>query len=96
MNKNKTTFLLAGILLIVSAVFSQILDKNMGQVLVLGLSGFMFVVLSKTKYGRKQIACETNMLMKNPIKSVVVILGVVVIFGGLGFLFGQLLYHIAN
>lgn len=96
MNKNKTAFLLAGTLLIVSAVFSQILEKNIGQVLVLGLSGFMFIVLSNTKYGRKQIACETKMLQKNPLKSIVVILGVTLIFGGVGFLFGQLLYHVIN
>ena len=96
MKKNKTAFLLAGILLIVSAVFSQVLEKNMGQALVLSLSGLFFSILAFFKQGQKQIACETRMLKKHPVKVILVTLGVTVIFGGIGFLFGQLLYHVVN
>ncbi|WP_350290999.1 hypothetical protein [uncultured Croceitalea sp.] len=96
MNKNRTSFWIAGGLLILSAVFSQILAKNVAQVLILGLSGLGFTMLGYTKQGRKQITCEARMLKKNPLKSIVIILGVTVIFGGIGFLFGQLLYNVIN
>ncbi len=90
------SFWVAGGLLILSAIFSQIMTKDMSQILVLGLSGMGFTMLSYTKQGRKQITCEARMLKKNPLKSIVIILGVTVIFGGIGFLFGQLLYNVIN
>ncbi len=90
------SFWVAGGLLILSAVFSQIMTKDMSQILVLGLSGMGFTILGYTKQGRKQITCEARMLKKNPLKSIVIILGITVIFGGIGFLFGQLLYNVIN
>ncbi len=96
MRKNKLPLILAGILLLLSAGFSQILEKDVSQVLVLGLSGLMFIILSRSKYGRKQMACEINMFKKNPLKALGIFLGVVVAFGGVGFLFGKLLYHMIH
>ncbi|GMN10958.1 hypothetical protein MTsPCn9_27300 [Croceitalea sp. MTPC9] len=95
-NNNKVALLLAGALLVASAIFSQILDKNTGQVLVLGLSGLFFSIIAFTRQGRKQIVCEVHMIKKRPFKILGIMLGVVVVFGGIGFLFGQLLYHILN
>lgn len=96
MNKYRTSFWVAGVLLILSAVLSQILTKELAQVLVLGLSGLGFTMLGFTKQGRKQVACEAKMLKKNPLKSIAIIAGVTLLFGGIGFLFGQLLYKIIN
>lgn len=95
-SNNKVALLLAGALLIASAIFSQILDKNTAQVLVLGLSGLCFSILAFSKQGKQQVACEINMIKKKPFKFLGVMLGVIVVFGGVGFLFGQLLYHVLN
>ena len=96
MNTYRMSFWVAGGLLILSAIFSQILTKDFAQVLVLGLSGLGFALLGATKQGRKQIACEARFLRKNPLKSIIIVLGVSVIFGAIGFLFGQLLHHVIN
>ena len=69
MNTYRTSFWIAGGLLILSAVFSQIMSKELAQVLILGLSGMGFTILGFSKQGRKQIACETKYLKKNNIYS---------------------------
>ena len=94
MKTNKMSFLVAGGLLILSAVFSQMLSKDLAQVLLLGFSGLGFTILGFTKQGRKQVACEAKMLRNKPLKSIAFILSFTLVFGGLGFIFGQLLYRI--
>lgn len=68
MKKNKIAFLLAGIPLILSAVFSQLLEENMGQILGISLSGLSFLIVAFYKQGRKQIVCEERMLKSIQLK----------------------------
>ncbi|MFD2589101.1 hypothetical protein ACFSQJ_19410 [Croceitalea marina] len=96
MNKTRTSLWIAGGMLMLSAIFSQILTKDIAQVLVLGLSGLGFTILGFSKQGRKQMACEAKSLKKSPIKSTLMLLGFTLFFGGLGYFFGQMLYHIIN
>lgn len=92
----KWALLLAGALLAISAIANQILDEKVAMILILGLSGLFFIVLSFAGYGKKQIACEINFFRENPLKALSLFLGVLVIFGGIGLLLGKLLYHIMH
>lgn len=96
MKNYKLPLIMAGTLMLLSAIMSQIFDKEVSMVLILGLTGLFVAMLAKTKYGRKLIACEINFLKGNPLKFMGISLCVVFVFGGIGYLLGKVLHQLAH
>jgi hypothetical protein len=92
----KIAFLFIGALLLVSAIFSFVLSKQLTQITLLALLGLITVILAFTKKERKEIVLESKLIKKNPSFIVSITLVAILISGGVGYIFGQLLYHVIN
>ena len=92
----KLAFLFIGALLLVSAIFSFVLSKQLTQITLLALLGLITVILAFTKKERKEIVLESKLIKKNPSFIVSITLVAILISGGVGYIFGQLLYHVIN
>jgi hypothetical protein len=92
----KIAFLFIGALLLVSAIFSFVLSKQLIQITLLALLGLITVILAFTKKERKEIVLESKLIKKNPSFIVSITLVAILISGGVGYIFGQLLYHVIN
>jgi hypothetical protein len=92
----KIAFLFIGALLLVSAIFSFVLSKQLIQITLLALLGLITVILAFTKKERKEIVLESKLIKKNPSFIISITLVAILISGGVGYIFGQLLYHVIN
>lgn len=95
-NSTKIALLFIGAILLVSSIFSIVLSKHIAQVLFLGLLGITSFILAFTKKEKKEIVLEAKLIKKNPSFIVSITLVAIAISGGVGYIFGQLLYHVIN
>ena len=95
-NNTKIASLFIGALLLVSAIFSVALSKHIIQILLLTILGVVAFVFAFTKKEKTEMFNEAKLIKKNPALLISATLLAVVFSGGVGFIFGKLLYQFVH